>query len=267
MEDSGQILGIDVSACVDVAYSMLPVEVPKPIFEQGVWKDILGHGHFLRDSFSQNTVGRPLQFWTDFPGGPTASVAAAVKKPRIRAPGESPIYAKVVHNKSELSWEEERESLLQSSLKRWLATLQSCSPWCSIRSQLDAEESGLFKLQVLADIFRGRSPSTLLKRVRSVEKLVRFFGYEGFPTNESEMYNFLRQQRDEGAPPSRLRSFLEATSFCAHVLDMDVLLDTEKSRRCAGTTKGDVAVQAHQASPLRVSELQRLHEVLEAGER
>jgi hypothetical protein len=48
---SEQVVVANISACVEAAYSMLPFS-PKPIWEQGVWADIL-----VIDSFSV-TVGR-----------------------------------------------------------------------------------------------------------------------------------------------------------------------------------------------------------------
>jgi hypothetical protein len=42
----------------------------------------------------------------------------------------------------------------------------------------------LGKLTLLADIFRGRALATLLKRVRSVEKMCSHFGFGNFPPDE-----------------------------------------------------------------------------------
>ena len=36
----------DISAYVDAAFSMLPLILPKPIWEQGVWADIFGDFFF-----------------------------------------------------------------------------------------------------------------------------------------------------------------------------------------------------------------------------
>lgn len=259
-------LGVDVSACVDVAYSMLPVEVPKPIFEQGVWKDILGHGHFMKDVFQAKLICRPVQTFFGQESTSSSVLPTTVKKPRLQYERDGPNFSRVVSNTSTLTWQEERESLLQSSLKRWLVTLECCSPFCAIRMKLDSSDTELAKLQILADVFSGRAPATLLKRVRAVEKMCRYFGDGEFPTGEGQIYFFLCNQREAGAPASRLRSFLEAISFCAHVLDMDALLETEKSKRCIGTTNRVPGCVILQSSPLMVVELLRLHDVLDSDD-
>lgn len=42
----------NISACVDAAFSMLPLEPPKPVWEQGVWADIFGDGVFMKSQWN-----------------------------------------------------------------------------------------------------------------------------------------------------------------------------------------------------------------------
>jgi hypothetical protein len=55
------VLVQDISACVAVAFSMLPFKPPEPIWKQGVWADIFGEGSFLKSSWLQGGLsGRPM---------------------------------------------------------------------------------------------------------------------------------------------------------------------------------------------------------------
>ena len=44
----------NISACVDAAYAMLPLDPTKPVWEQGVWADIFGDGVFME----RNPIGQ-----------------------------------------------------------------------------------------------------------------------------------------------------------------------------------------------------------------
>jgi hypothetical protein len=106
----------------------------------------------------------------------------------------------------------------------------------------------------------------MLKRVRPVEKMCQHFGIGAFPPTEAAVYEFFTLKRSLGAPPSRLRSFMEALNFCRHILNMDELASVVCSRRCLGTTSSDVPHVVVQAEPLKVDELKLLHKVLQTGE-
>ena len=171
----------------------------------------------------------------------------------------------IVINKTDQTWREERESLLQSSLKRWLVPSSYCNVKSNIRTQFDGELTELGKLTLLADIFKGRAPATLLKRVRSGED-VQPFWFGIFTPDEPSVYQFFTPERKQGAPHSRLKGFLEALSFCRHVLSMDQLAQTVQSRRCLGATTADVPNVISQVSSLKVGELRMLHVKRLAGE-
>ena len=263
-KDAESVLGINISACVDVAYSMLPVLPPKPIWEQGVWADIFGDGQFLRSSWTTAGLSRPP--FVSLQSNHFEPPAEIERKSKARKIISDCSYADIVVHKTDQTWQEERESLLQNALKRWLVVCSSFNAKTTIRIQLDCAVGELEKLNILADVFRGRAPSTLLKRVRSLEKLCHHFGIGNFPPSEPDIYNFLSLQRSVGAPPSRLRSFLEGLNFCVHVLSMHELKSAVGSRRCIGTTSADVPASIAQASPLTVEELKTLHKCLQDGE-
>ena len=254
----------NIDACVEAAYSMIPVDPPKPIWEQGVWADIFGDGVFMKSGWTSIVLKRlPLPCATTSWDAATSSNPRKAKSLKVSA--GTVTYDDIVINKTDQTWQEERESLLQSSLKRWLVASSYFNARTVIRTQLDCELTELGKLTLLADIFRGRAPATLLKRVRSVEKMCSHFGFGNFPPDEPSVYKFFTAERKQGAPPSRLKGFLEALSFCRHVLSMDQLGQVVQSRRCLGATTADVPNVISQASSLKVDELKMLHTKLLTG--
>ena len=86
-----------------------------------------------------------------------------------------------------------------------------------------------------------------------------------FPCTKREYYDFLRAERRNGAPVSRLRGYNQAINFCLHVLGIQELQDVSTSKRCIGAGKSDSPAERCQASPLRVSELLTLHGILQKG--
>lgn len=255
----------DVSACVEAAYAMLPPDPPKPIWEQGVFADIFGDGVFLKSSWtSLEPKRRPL---VSMPVTAVADETRASKKARVSDRLDPSVtYADIVAHKTDQTWQEEREAILQNALKRWLVVSTYFNAKTVIRVQLDCELTELGKLTLLADVFRGRAPATLLKRVRAVEKVCSWLGVGNFPPTEPLAYKFFSEERMHGAPPSRLKGYMEAFSFCRHVLSVDELTPVVQSKRCAGTTTADVPSVISQASPLKVEELKLLHWKLHHGE-
>ena len=255
----------NIDACIDAAYSMIPVDPPKPIWEQGVWADIFGDGVFLKSGWTSIGLKKfPLPCATSSWDAATSSNTRRAKSLKVSAGNFT--HEDIVINKTDQTWQEERESLLQSGLKRWLVASSYFNARTVIRTQLDCELTELGKLTLLADIFRGRALATLLKRVRSVEKMCSHFGFGNFPPDEPSVYQFFTAERKQGAPPSRSKGFLEALSFCRHVLSMDQLGQVIQSRRCLGATTADVPSVISQASPLKVDELKMLHTKLLTGE-
>ena len=140
------------------------------------------------------------------------------KLKRALQPSEDDSYGDVVKHIPDQTWQEERESLLQTAIKRWLVVVIGFSESTVVWQQLASEPDDVGKLTVLGDLFRGKAPATLLKRVRAVEKMCQFLGVGIFPASESKVYTFFTFERAHGAPVSRLRSYLEALAFCYHVL-------------------------------------------------
>ena len=174
----------DISACVDAAFSMLPVILPKPIWEQGVWADIFGDGKFLNSSWAACALKKPQLF--NVQTLKTDAVTELPPRAKARKLGEgSCTHADIVVHKTDQTWQEERESILQNALKRWLMVCTYFNAKTMIRVHLDCAMDEMSKLTVLADVFRGRAPATLLKRVRAVEKMCQHLGIGAFPPTEA----------------------------------------------------------------------------------
>ena len=252
---------LDLDACVNTALFSLPTLAPKPIWEENVWSAILGDGILMKPNFFNVELHKPafatcLDSWM----GQIADCSRALKRSLPDSVSDS--YADVVKHVTEQTWQEERESLLQSALKRWLVVVISFDPATTVWMQLAAEAEDVGKLTVLGDLFRGKAPATLLKRARAIEKLCGYFGVGAFPTSEQKVYQFFQAERAKSAPPSRLKSYLEALAFCLHVFSMSELRDVVASKRLHGCAIPAVPSCVVQAAPLTVEELTRLHEVL-----
>ena len=248
------------------AYNSLPVKVDKPIWEQGVWSRIFGDDPMSEIGSLESQHHRPVPNWITVDSAELDAAIVTDRKRKLPFTEGVPLYASVVINKPDSTWQEERESLLQSALKRWVVTLCNFAPWTIIRCQLDECTTDVERLTLVADYLRGRAPATLLKRVRSIEKVCLYLGDGRFPPNEQQMYKFFCAEREAGAPASRMKSHFEALVFCHHVFSVSELGLVVNSKRCHGVTVSEQPHAISQASPLQVSELRRLHEVLETGD-
>ena len=210
-------LDVDVDACIATALMSLPAMVPKPIWDEGVWSAIFGNGILIKPDFCDFDICKPVQApFVDDRIGQISTCSRDLKRAISVTACES--YADVVKHMTDQTWEEERESLLQSALKRWLMVVTAFKQTTVVWTQLAAESDDLHKLTVLADVFRGKAPATLLKRVRAIENVCNFLGPGVFPCDEDVAYRFFQFERDNGAPPSRLKSYLEAFAFCLYTV-------------------------------------------------
>ena len=150
----------------------------------------------------------------------------------------------------------------------WAAVTSRWAEECSLRRQLNQLGDADEQFNMFAHVFSGRAPVTIRKRGMSILKLCDYLenrGAEPFPMKELTFYRFLCAERMAGAPPTRLKGFLQAVTFCRHVLDMPELQVVLDSRRCKGAAYDDCPRERKQASPLTVAELLKLHAIIEEG--
>ena len=260
-EPQDDFSSVNIDACVATASMSLPAWAPKPIWDEGIWSVIFSDGILLKNDFCSVECYKPnpstcLDSWV----GQLTECRRELKRSLPESVSDS--FADVVKHVPEVTWQEERESMLQCALKRWLVVVISFSQSSTVWQQLATEIEDVGKISVLSDLFRGKAPATLLKRVRAVEKLCHFLGIGCFPADEASIYRFFQHERSTGAPPSRLKSYLEAIAFCYHVFSMTELRDAVTSKRLHGCTIADVPGGVTQASPLTVDELRKLHTIL-----
>lgn len=163
-----------------------------------------------------------------------------------------------------MSWKEEREAIHEKAVRRWIAMLEVWSPTVKIVECLNIEENFKCRAQILVDIFYNKAPATLMKRCRSLCRMTNYFIDRGmtYPCNESQCYMYFTVERSNGAPPSRLKGCFEAMVFARHVLGVTEFQEIIESRRCVGACGGDHTRILNQAEPLTVSQLRKLHAIL-----
>ena len=173
-------------------------------------------------------------------------------------------FSKVVRSRAVVDWKQQRSAQWDIGLHMWLDMVLQWGP-CLLVSHLEACVTRQDQLEVLSDTFKGKAPSTILKRARSLSALHAFLKGRGatFPCAEEDVYAFLKQlQRDE-APVSRISAVLEALNFTWHVVGVCELESSCKSRRCKGLGVTECFAEAKQAAALTVKQLFTLHEALE----
>lgn len=172
-----------------------------------------------------------------------------------------------VRDVPEQTWQEEREALWETAIRRWVALIESWSEVedeaiCAIKSAVDFRD----KAQILVDIFYNKAPQTLMKRVNSLARIVNGLSYsdQAFPCSEGEFYAFVKSESEAGAPTSRLKAYFEAVVFARHVLGVESLQKIIDSRRCYGACNAKQRSDPRQADPFTVKQMTILHEILRA---
>ena len=88
------------------------------------------------------------------------------------------------------------------------------------------------------------------------------FFWETHLVSRDQFYGFLCVERNNGAPPSRLKGIFESIVFVRHVLGVVEFQSLIESRRCLGACGNDPFHIIKQANPLTVKQLVILHGVL-----
>ena len=83
-----------------------------------------------------------------------------------------------------------------------------------------------------------------------------------FPCEEAVFYSFLCSEQLSNAPQSRLKGYMQAVNFVQHVMSVHEASPVTVSARCRGACLGEYLKERVQASPLKVVELRRIHDLL-----
>ena len=246
---------------VDSAWTSLSAKPIQHFWEKDFWQNMMSDDVHPLDLLTSG-LKRPIPIQADEePGEPEEAVGASKPKAAKHVASDFMMCVKDVMPQN---WKEERDSLHQVAIFRWHSLLLSWHDDVDISRALQLRPDKQSQLQVVVDVLYNKSPSTLMKRVRSLARVTNHCLDRGisFPCTEEQMYNFLCEERAAGAPPSRMKAILEACVFARHVLGVEQMEPIITSRRCSGTTATDINKVIQQSTPLTVNQLKRLHEVL-----
>ena len=107
-----------------------------------------------------------------------------------------------------MNWREQRDAEWQTAIYRWHAMLCTWSVNVKVVEQMVMQDGFQAQAQLLVDIFYNMA------------RITNYFVDRGckFPFNESQIYEFMCVERENGAPSSRLKGYIETMTFCRHVL-------------------------------------------------
>ena len=253
------IEGYSADNTFGLARSRLQPAGVQHFWETGFWNDFFDPNRDFLSSFEQ-TFKRPVDPTHDNYEVDSAEVLE--RKPKsIRV---AATFMDHVKTTTVMSWRDQRDSEWQTAIYRWHAMLSTWDRKVQITEQVFCREGFSSQAQVLVDVFHNRAPSTIMKRCRSMSRMTNFFKDRGrvFPCDESQFYEFLCVERENGAPPSRLKGYVEAVTFCRHVLGVVEFEGLTLSRRCQGVAALDVDHKLQLAEPLSVKQLETLHRIL-----
>ena len=226
-------------------------------WESGIWGEIFGNA----DRTSH--VARPALVRPGVVPLPDNEIVAppAFKSRRVASKPQS--WQQVVMASDVSTWQEIHEAKLDTALKRFFDVVIMFPTSYQLVAQLAALKTVGEQMNTMRDVLGSKSPLTLLKRVNSITRYMSFLRSRGIaaPGVESDFYAFLNEQRDAGAPQSRLASVVEAVRFLEHVIGLEGVSDL-LSKRCLGAARLPTAGPQKQASPLTVDELRALHDIL-----
>jgi hypothetical protein len=179
-----------------------------------------------------------------------------------------PLFTIAVSRRKDQVWTEKREAELQRALMKWDTIIRNWPDAWRCKLELVACSTVNESMNLLGDYLSGKAPSTLVKRANSMVFLHTTLQQLGFfwPVGEPDMYRIIKTLHSSGNSTSRLKSILEAITFCRYSFDIEDLHPITVSKRCLGATGGDVANKLNQAAPLTVADIWQLHLCLDTGD-
>jgi hypothetical protein len=179
-----------------------------------------------------------------------------------------PLFMVAVSRRKDQVWTEKREAELQRALMKWDTIVRNWPDEWKCKQELLACSTVNDSMNLLGDYLTGKAPATLLKRANSMVFLHTTLQQLGFfwPLGEPDMYRIIKTLHSTGNRTSRLKSILEAVTFCRYSFDIDDLHPITVSKRCLGATGSDFANKLNQASPLTVADIWHLHTCLDNGD-
>ena len=257
--DVGVIDGYSAENAFGHARSRLEPQSIQHFWESGFWNDFFDPNKTFLSSFDNN-FKRPV----DPVHGDVHEEFGQQVERQSKAVKLTATFMDHVRDANIMNWKDKRDAEWQTAIFRWHSMLGTWSTEVQVVSQIFGREGFKEQAQVLVDIFYNKAPSTILKRCRSMSKMTNYFVDRGrqFPCGEPDIYEFLCVERSNGAPSSRLKGYIEALTFCRHILGVVTFDDATCSRRCQGVAALDLNQSVRQADPLNVKQLEVLHHIL-----
>lgn len=260
-------------------FKCLPDNLKLP-WEQGVMSEILGPADFPR---FPEAVNQPFSTVEDLG---FSAMPEQHDTPEF-SHMDGACFPKAVQNVRDLDFFDNKRRQLDLACAQWLDILSTdweCSS-TGLQLALDLQEdpSGDSAVQTLRSVFGVKSPATLLKRAATVRKYLKWYSISphvdsaerrssGLPFRESDVWQYflsLRAERErENKGFTVTSNFLETVRFTRFALGFHGTEKILESRRLLGFAaierrhKGP----SHQAPPLELEHLQKLHEILRIGD-
>lgn len=225
-------------------------------WETGFWKEFFSGPAPPKDIKDWKAVEPPL-----FVPGVSCDKPDVSKKCKRSQPET---WHHIVRAGAEQGWKDQREADFQVSLRRWHDVLLGLPSDIAVVNQFLQLRTVTERLRMLRDIFWKKAPGTLRKRVNSFLRFTANLALHNipFPGTEADLYSFLDNERNNGAPASRSQSIIQSLLFVQHVIGVPELAELTTSRRCLGVTGRRETGPRRQADPFRLTELQTFHLVL-----
>ena len=165
----------------------MPLDVPKQVWETGIWSTVFSD-RSLEDALGLfgGELRRPLA--RPFQPDLEPSSTGFLKRKR-----SAETYKEVVRHKADISWREQMDAALQSSVRLWYLLISRWNTSCQIYESLLEAEDEAAALRMLLDIFAGKSPYTLRKRALALMRLCDYlesYIVDSFPVCERDRYAF-----------------------------------------------------------------------------
>ncbi len=252
---------IDFSNVLQSASQSLTSKPVRNVWENGVWGCIFGNDNLMQAWSStgfqfyrpQQTLVAPANYDVE---------PQQMSKRLVRL---SEDYHDVVKFKSDATWQEQCESGWQETIKLWLTIVTRWDHRVHLVKLIANARDDSEACEILSDIFKGRSHKTLRKRALAIGRICNFLDDEfkpPFPICEQDLYTFMKDDQKRGTPASRLSGYVQAVNCCVHVMGVDELSECANSKRCKGAAKQDVPREVRQAAPLKVSDVEKIHNIL-----
>ena len=164
----------NVDAVVNSAWNSLRSDVYKLPWETDFWNQFLDPGVTGMEQMARG-VKRPMST----PAVTVAEASDSAEVDRRVSTKTFPLitsFLQHIKDVPERSWQEERESLWETGIRRWVALVEQWHVGDSVLLQsLHNKRTFTEKAQILGDVFYNKAPQTLIKRANSLNSSVEHF--------------------------------------------------------------------------------------------